>query len=170
MKELPLSKGYVALIDDADFEVFGQHKWSAIMCSGRPYARRNRDVDGKLKCVLLHREIMEVELGDSGLHVDHRDGNTLNCQRYNLRVATVKQNLGNQRKQNRSTTSRYKGVAWHRQKYGREKWAAYLHRDGKKRHIGMFDREEDAARAYDAAAREAFDEFAKPNFPEAVAR
>jgi hypothetical protein len=71
-------------------------------------------------------------------------------------------------KKGQALTSRYKGVCWDKR---RELWVAQIVRDKKHRHIGRFERETDAARAYDEAARELFGEkYAWLNFPDAGER
>ena len=93
---------------------------------------------------------------------DHIDGDGLNNQRSNLRPATAGQNMMNRRKRWRAT-SRFVGVCWYPR---REKWLARIYRDGTKHHLGDFSFEVEAALAYDAAAREMFGEYARPNFPD----
>jgi predicted Zn-ribbon and HTH transcriptional regulator len=93
-------------------------------------------------------------------NVDHVDGNGLNNRRSNLRPATKSQNGANARK-NPGKTSRYKGVFWDRE---RSAWQAKIMVNRKALSLGRFASEEDAALAYDLAAREAFGEFALTNF------
>lgn len=99
-----------------------------------------------------------------GVEVDHIDGNPLNNRRSNLRPATRTQNQRNRRKQRKPVTSRYKGVCLNR-KTG--KWIAYINPGGGKTiYLGSHRVEEDAARAYDEAARRHHGAFARLNFPE----
>ena len=104
----------------------------------------------------MHKLITGYEQTD---HINH-DG--LNNQRSNLRLATHAQNQRNQRPY-LGRTSPYKGVHWFP---SREKWRAQIVIANHERHIGLFGAEEDAARAYDAAAREHFGEYACLNFPD----
>lgn len=106
----------------------------------------------------MHRVIMGEP---RGLVVDHIDGNSLNNRRSNLRVCTVSQNHQNQRF--RGGLSRYKGVCFLKKI---NKWRANIGFDGRRMHIGCFDNEVDAAKAYDRKAGELFGEFAYLNFPE----
>jgi NTP pyrophosphatase (non-canonical NTP hydrolase) len=146
----------VVLIDADDRELVGEHSWHLLKVPGvhrtRYYAAATTWVDGKPGSILMHNLIM----GAKG--IDHIDGNGLNNTRTNLRVATASQNQGNSQKTARKTSSKYKGVAWYKN-YG--KWRVALARQ----FLGYFTSEEDAAKAYDAAAREKWGEFAALNFP-----
>jgi len=104
----------------------------------------------------LHRAVMNAKLTET---VDHRDHNGLNNVRENLRIATAAQNGAN-RVKSPQHSSRFKGVSLHRQT-GR--WEASLRVNRNKIHIGLFEREEDAARAYNAKAAAVWGEFAHLN-------
>lgn len=91
--------------------------------------------------------------------VDHVNGDGLDNRRVNLRPATRSQNQGNRRKF-LSTASQYKGVTpWAKDK---ARWIAVCRR---KKVLGVFNSEAEAALAYDAAARQEFGEYAALNFP-----
>lgn len=142
--------GYVALVDDDDYTLVSQHAWRAQMRrDGRLYALRGWWQDGKWHGQLMHNLIM----GTVG--IDHNDHNGLNNQRYNLRVATNRQNQGNTLLRT-GCSSQYKGVTW-RARDGR--WQARLGQHS----LGMFASETDAALAYNSAASEMFGEFAYLN-------
>jgi hypothetical protein len=115
--------------------------------------------------VLLHRFILGAA---PGTMIDHKNGNGLDCTRENLRLATRSQNQHNagRRMYAGARSSRFKGVHWHRVT---GKWVAQIMAARKYHYLGLFIDEEQAARAYDAAARELHGEFAQLNFPE-VAR
>ena len=108
----------------------------------------------------MHRMILGVT--DSSLHVDHRDHNGLNNTRSNIRVGTPRQNSYNQRPK-RGGSSQFKGVSLNK---ARSRWVAFIRIDGRNTQLGYFQDEEDAARAYDEAARKHHGEFAYLNFPE----
>jgi hypothetical protein len=161
MNEIVLSNGMVTLIDDEDYDLVSSFRWNPRKDLNTYYAEchipSDTTRDGRTS-LLLHRLIMgEPE----GLQVDHEDGNGLNNQRSNLRIASPTQNQGNARRR-KDNTSGYKGVSWYRRT---NKWKAHIRVDKKLRHLGYFIDLTDAARAYDAAALEHFGEFAHLNFP-----
>ena len=94
--------------------------------------------------------------------IDHIDGNRSNNNLDNLRFCSYSQNGGNRKKQE-NTSSDFKGVCW--QKKGNT-WGAYIKINGSQKHLGFFNDEREAARAYNRAAEEHFREFAKLNIIE----
>lgn len=168
MKEIPLTQGKVALVDDSDFERLSRHKWHAHKSSSTTswYARRNIRIRPRVQTtILMHREILGLEY--SSHDGDHRDGNGLNNQRSNLRPASRSQNLQNQQGHLKKKYSRFKGV--HRDvARSRSCWLAQIRVNGKQKVIGSFRNEEVAALAYNEAARIHFREFAKTNVLERI--
>lgn len=156
MKELSLSQGKVALVDDCDYEWLNQWKWSAAQRECRWYALRRVQKGDKQSLVLMHRQIMGAQPGQQ---VDHKDVDGLHNWRANLRFCTQTQNNANQKKRG-GCSSQYKGVTWDK---SRIKWAAQTSVCGKHVHLGRFDSETDAALAYNKAAIEYFGEFARLN-------
>lgn len=159
VREIQLTRGFVALVNDEDYERVAAFEWHALTTGGKVYAARKEGTRRTSRSVLLHRFVLGVE---QSVLVDHIDGDGLNCRRLNLRAATSSQNQGNRRR-NRNGSSQFKGVGWHA---GAKKWRARISRAGVVREIGLFADERDAARAYDAAARVQFGSFAAVNFPE----
>jgi hypothetical protein len=157
MPEIPLTKGFVALVDGEDLALVNQYKWCALTKPGADlvYAQ-NRS---RKRSRLMHRLIMGAV---NGQYVDHRDGNGLNNRRTNLRLCSHAQNLRNQRVQ-RNNTSGFKGVSFENR---RNRWVAYIYFEGKHIWLGYFHSPKHAALAYNAAARRCFGEFANVNhFP-----
>lgn len=106
----------------------------------------------------MHRLIMDPP---KGMEVDHKDGNTTNCQRSNLRVCTRQENVKNTSKRSHNTSG-YKGVSWFKPN---KKWGVHIGFDKNKLFLGLFKDKIEAAKAYDEAARKYHGEFAKLNFP-----
>ena len=168
-KRIPLTRGRFALVDDADYEWLSQRKWQYTEPknrNGRGYATHGYQVrvngERRNRCLRMHRLIVDCP---AGKFVDHLDGNTLNNTRANLRICTQRQSLRNMKKiqtyKGQPTASIFKGVF----RAGKNGWAAKLQNNGKSIYLGCHPTEETAARAYDAAAREHFKEFAALNFP-----
>lgn len=123
---------------------------------------RHLRIDGK--GYYAHRLIFLFHYGYIPKYLDHIDGDPLNNDISNIRETTTSQNGMNRKKNNsynsKTTSSIYKGVSWHRQ---RNKWWVRIQINGKRKSIGLFTSETDAARAYDDAANELFGEFARMN-------
>lgn len=156
MRQITLSQGKYALVDDCDFESLNRYTWHAIAIGKTFYARRWIVFgNGRGTTKSMHREILGLshpnEIGD------HRDGNGLNNQRSNLRIANRSQNGANTEKR-KNCTSKYIGV--YKKK---NKWLACICYMQKQKYLGSFDNEEDAARCYNEAAIRTFGEFAKLN-------
>ena len=152
MKKIQLLHGKTALVDAEDFERISVFHWYAHFQRGRWYVVRTV---GRKKRRYLHCEI----LGQRG--IDHKNGDGLDNRRKNLRLASQQQNLRGFRRKIPGTSSQFRGVCWHK-KAG--KWMSHITLDYKFKYLGLFERETDAARAYDEAARRYFGEFASPNF------
>jgi hypothetical protein len=155
MKEIILTQGKVALVDDEDFEELSKYKWCAARSSYTYYALRAVTVNNTKTTIAMHQVIMKP---DAGLDVDHKDGNKLNNQKFNLRVCSHKANTRNQQK--RFGTSSYKGVSWDKVNC---KWFTTIKVNGKGINLGRYSTEEEAATVYNAAAIKYFGEYAKLN-------
>src|SRR5271156_964760 len=138
VKTILLTKGMFALVDDKDYERVNRFKWHARRSKQTFYAERNILRNGKMTKEGLHRFILRMGEFD-GRMPDHRDGNGLNCQRYNLRIVTRKRNSRNRSKQANSsgkiTSSQFKGVSWRKDAC---KWTAYITVDGRHKSLGVF--------------------------------
>ena len=158
MKEIPLTRGYVALVDDEDYEWLSQWKWHALVISSSPRAVRNASIanGGSKGTIYMSRQIVDAP---PGMPVDHQDHDTLNNQRSNLRVCTYSQNNANRRK-TAGCTSRFKGVYWNK---GCRKWCAQIKLGGLCKYLGLFVDEVKAAQAYNREAVCRSGEFALLN-------
>lgn len=161
-KRIPLTQGKFAIVDDADFEWLNQYKWCAHKVGKSWYAVGWLYYQNRKRQVGIHQLILNTP---ADMQSDHRNGDGLDNRRSNLRICTSSQNLGNSRKSKRRT-SQFKGVYWER---ARRKWHVEIKVLGKRRHLGRFDDELEAAATYDTAARELFGEFARPNLEKADA-
>lgn len=161
--DLPLTRGYVAVFDAADLPLVAGRNWCALVTRRGVYALGSRPRGSiEPRGLLLHRHLLGVT--NSKTHVDHKDRNTLNNARDNLRVCTHAQNQGN-RPKIVAGSSRFKGVCLNKS----GTWTAYIKRDGRSTNIGSFDDEIEAALAYDRAALDVFGEFALTNFAASAA-
>lgn len=153
-KKIPLSRGLFAIVDNEDFEWLNQWKWSVHKTGNYLYAGRMC----KGKTIKLHRFIMGATKFQI---VDHANRNTLDHQRSNLRICNKGQNNMNAGLRV-NNISGYKGVGWRPKS---KTWRAQIQANRKWLHLGYFDIKEDAARAYDKAAKKLHGEFARLNFP-----
>lgn len=158
MKQVPLSRGLFALVDDEDFERVMQHNWFiALKPNGMMYAVRelNQNKGARRSIQRMHRFVLSLS-GPLPI-VDHRNHNGLDNQKRNLRRCTQQNNVRNRRKGSAKKTSKFKGVCWSK---ANKKWRANIRFDNKQVHIGLYQSEKDAALAYNAAANKYYGDFA----------
>lgn len=134
--------------DDAPKGLLGGYKWTLTKAG---YVRGAQGA----KTYYLHRLLTNA--GDDQV-VDHLNGNKLDNRLSNLRVTTKSVNASNSKGK-----SGFKGVSWHPQN---EKWRARITWERKRIHIGLYDTPEEAARAYDEAAKHYLGASAYLNFPD----
>ena len=132
MKQIPLTQGQIALVDDEDYERVSKYKWQAgwrpNICSWYAVA------DGTL---YLHRFIMDAKADEQiGFF-----GSTLDCQKENLIVYGGANGL----QVTPNNTSGYKGVTWNKEA---KKWRAQVWLNGKSIHLGTYTTAEEAYAAY----------------------
>jgi len=153
---IPLTHGFVAIIDAADHPKIAPYRWSAHWSGHRWYAARQyHDEAGRHHRLYMHRMILDAGQREQ---VDHENGDGLDNRRSNIRIATQSQNNANVGKR-KHNTSGFKGV-WRNPRDRIRPWYAKVG----SHHLGCFATPEEAARAYDGVARERFGEFAQVNF------
>jgi hypothetical protein len=160
MQKIELTQGKFALVDDEDYAELIKYKWFARRGKLKKsfYAFRNKKVGpNQYKTILMHREILQIT--DSNTIIDHKDFNGLNNQKNNLRIATSSQNMAH-RTPKAGSTSKYLGVYWSAHC---NKWRAQMSKNRKRKHLGLFETEEQAALAYNKAAMQLHGEFANLN-------
>lgn len=158
MKEIKLSAGMVALVDDSDYEWLMQFKWTY----AKGYAAYGMSYrNGTKAFIYMHKLITQI---GSSFIVDHINMNPLDNRRENLRVATKAQNGWNCNAPKDNKTG-YKGVV-KRDLLSGAKWIAQIRCNGKAYYLGLHDTPEAAAKAYDAKALELHGDYARLNFPE----
>ena len=152
MKEIKLTQGKTAIVDDEDFKELSKFKW---YCN-HGYAVRCIALEtGRQKTAWMHTAIMGEQ---KGLEIDHINGNPLDNRKENLRHVTHAQNQCNSIA--RGGSSKYKGVCWKKE---RGKWFVQIQKNGKRCHLGYYKTEQDAAIAYNEAALIHFGAYARLN-------
>lgn len=109
MKTINLSQNKIAMVDDEDFEFLNLSKWCASRYRNSFRAARHKTENGKQTTIYMHREILNAQ---KDIQVDHRNGDGLDNQKHNLRLATNQQNQFNKRYAQKSNKLKIKGVRW----------------------------------------------------------
>lgn len=161
MKEIKLTQGKFALVDDEDFDELNKFNW--FYCRGYGFRNSSR-LNGPTRLIPMHRVIMNTP---KGMFTDHRDHNGLNNQKNNLRICNHAQNMANRRKQVNGITSKFKGVVVLNSRSGLNKsYRTYIEINGKKITKSFpftHDGEIAAAKHYNELAKKHFGEFAHLN-------
>lgn len=174
MKQISLSKNgknagsFFALVDDEDFERVNKYNWCILKNKNKLYAKTI--INGLT--ITLHHFIFSPTLEQP--IIDHIDGNGLNCKKINLRSATFSENMKNRKPK---MGKEFLGIKWHTstvkyfsKKTGElkikmySKWWAQITTNGKSISLGKYSNAEDAAKAYDEAAKKYHGKFANLNF------
>ncbi len=148
MRQIKLTRGFVATVDDEDFERISMHKWCVSLNGTTQYATRWTTGNHAIR---MHNEIM----GRKG--VDHRNGDGLDNQKSNLRFATRSQNNSNRRRFKNNTTGT-KGVDFSKQW---NKFRVRIQVDKKSIFLGYFDSLPEASVAYSEAALKYHGDFVR---------
>ena len=138
-KLIPLTNGKFAIVDASDYTELSKFRWRARHNRHLVYAERHTHINGKQATISMHAAIANTP---KGMDTDHINGNGLDNRRENLRVVTHRQNLQNRHDKK---TSKYPGVYWSN---NLAKWRAQICIDGKNRHLGCYDNEEEAFAKY----------------------
>lgn len=146
MKEIQLTKGVLAIVDDDDYERVNSLSW---YFNGRYASRREKN-----KTVLLHRFIIGTP---PGLVTDHINGNRLDNRKSNLRVCTQSQNRANSRR-SVTNTSGFKGVCFDKRL---KKFRAYIRKDGVMHNLGLFKTAQEAHEKYASESVALFGEYSR---------
>lgn len=163
VREISLTQGKVALVDEKDYDRLSKHKWYAAKSTYTFYAQREVRINGTRLTISMHREILGLIHGD-GRIPDHRNRDGLDNRKENLRIVTYSVSVYN-RNMLRSNTSGFRGVnwCWYHQI---NKWRARIQVGRKMIHGGYYLDPIDAALAYDNMAIKYFGNDAILNFPE----
>jgi len=154
MKHIELTKGKFAIVDDEDYELLSRFKW----CYNGKYAVRGQ-WNSESKCtdiISMHRFLTGFP---DDKQIDHINGDKLDNRRSNFRACSGKENQRNMSLRNGYST---KGVHYMRKRsHLSSPWQAYITVDRKRKHLGYYETQQDAQKAYNSAAIEHFGEFAR---------
>ncbi len=152
---VPLTRGMAAIVDAEDAPIVNKYRWYAAKSPSTHnyYAYTSPMRDGKKLHISMSRLIMNAP---KDKFVDHRDGNTLDNRKGNLRLATTAQNNRNRQRMNPQNTSGFNGVFWERKV---NKWRVQVSIHNKRHHVGVFETLPDAVEAQRRASLEFYGEF-----------
>ena len=153
MKQIKLTKGLYALVDNEDYDLLVQYSWSANYDNRANYWTAKAYVDKKV--ITMHRLVLNLK--EFSIKVLHKNGNRLDNRKENLYIVTQQESCVTTKVFKKSKTG-FKGVT----KKG-SKFKATLVVSGEEKHLGLFDTPEKAAKAYNIAAKKYFGELAYQN-------
>jgi hypothetical protein len=161
---IPLPNNEWAVIDEEDFPLVNPYSWCTKKGSTKRYVDTylGKDENGKQKHQVMHRMITDAP---KGMLVDHKNGNTYDNRRANLRVCTSRQNNVNRGGPQKGNRHGFKGI-WQKNDQKRiKRWIGAVRVDGKMIYTGYYETPEEAASARDALAVTHYGEFASLNYP-----
>ena len=158
MMEIPLTQGKVALVDDHDYSYLMAWKWRASeQENGDFYAKRVAEKQRNgYRSIYMHRVILDVP---KGVLTDHRNTNTLDNRRSNLRLCNRSENAHNCGVRS-DNISGHRGICWHKKA---RKWMVRLKSHNIDKYLGLFVDLQDAINARKAAEEKYVGEFAFNN-------
>lgn len=151
---------YFVKVDDEDYDYLSKYKWHIKANGSKTYAIGPVSLSRITGESSMHRILMKHLLSGK-LMVDHIDGDGLNNQKTNLRIATRSQNMAN-RNSTPNSSSKYLGVSWDNSRV-KKKWRAQITFNGERTYIGNYATEEEAALAYNEVAKKYHGNFSNPN-------
>lgn len=154
MKTIKLTQGQSTIVDDSDYDMLMDFKWSADNDGYHFYAKTKRNYT----ILCMHRLVANASKGQI---VDHVNGDTLDNRKCNLRIVSHQSNMRNMVRRKKSSSG-YKGVSWQK---STGKWQAGIRINKIQKYLGCFTSKIQAASAYDSAAVKHFGEYASFNFP-----
>ena len=157
-KEINLTNGMKAFVDDEDFDYLSNYNWRALKNGKTHYAVFGKRINGIYSTTWMHRMIMGVKKRED--EINHIDHNGLNNQKNNLRQTTHR-NITIQRSVTDRKQTKYKGISFHKPS---NKWRARISVNGKTKYLGYYESAVEAAKAYDDAQLLHFGEFSNLNF------
>jgi hypothetical protein len=168
MKKIPLTKGKFAIVDDEDFEFVSRLKPQAMRREfnkglNRTYSKTWEVIlPGAKNVNVYYVKHMLLRPGNTNCLVEAKNGNNLDIRKENLILIPREISLHHNIKR-KGTTSKYKGVCFIKKEKALKKWCAYITRGGKRKHIGVFYTQNEAAEAYNEKAKELYGELAYQN-------
>lgn len=153
---IPMTQGYVAIVDDEDAERVLTLNWQVRFGHGKTIYAQGK-MPGMKTNIKMHQFILGKK---AGMVIDHIDGNGLNNCKSNLRHCTNKENRRNNPNGYKNNSSGFTGVGWDKEK---RKWCAWISVDGKLTRIGRFKTQSDAVAARKSAEMQYYKEYAPLN-------